>query len=181
MRNEIKELIKGNIHSNRLYQLKQTYNDVNYIAFNQSAITQLKSAGNLRLVNNDSLVLSIFQYYDRKLRAVQESSEDIVYQKRRLEDAYEEFFDASYYDGFLTRETNFSSLENNVGFTNRHTGLAEQTTAQLLNTDPKALQQLYNKLASYESAIKIYNSYLRWAEEHAENLISQIQKEYHFE
>jgi hypothetical protein len=106
LRNEIKESIKGNIPANRLYQLKQTYNDVNYLAFNLSAITQLKKAGNLRLVNNDSLVLSIFQYYDRKLRAAQEASEDVIYQKRRLEEAYEEFFDASYYDKFLTTETN---------------------------------------------------------------------------
>ena len=180
-RNEIKEAINENIHSNRLYYLRQTYNDVNYIAFNLSAITQLKNAGNLRLVNNDSLVVSILQYYDRKLRAVQEASEDIIYLKRRLEDAYEEFFDASYYDKFLTRETNFGRIEKNIGFITPYADLAEQTSTKLLKTDPKAFQQLYNKLASYESAIKVYNSYLRWAEEHAENLISQIQNEYHFE
>ncbi len=104
LRNEIKEAIKGNIHSNRLYSLRQTYNGVNYIAFNMSAITQLKNAGNLRLVNNDTLVINILQYYDRKLRAVQEASEDIIYFKRRLEDAYEEFLDASYYDKALSTE-----------------------------------------------------------------------------
>ncbi len=181
LRNEIKEAIKGNIHSNRLYSLRQTYNGVNYIAFNMSAITQLKNAGNLRLVNNDTLVINILQYYDRKLRAVQEASEDIIYFKRRLEDAYEEFLDASYYDKALSTETNFGSIANNIGFIKPHSDFAEQTPAKLLNTDTAALQQLYNKLASFESAIKEYNSYLRWAEEHAENLISQIQSEYHFE
>jgi hypothetical protein len=48
----------------------------------------------------------------------------------------------------------------------------------LLNTDPKALQLLYNKLAGYESSIKGYNFYLRWAEAHVENLIKQIHEIY---
>jgi len=179
-RSEIKEAINANINSMRLYSLRNTYNDVNYWAVNLSAITQLKNAGNLRLVTNDLLVTNILQYYDRKIKAVEYAGEDIIYLKRRLEGAYEEFLDASYYNKSLTTETNFGTIANGIAFTNPQTDIVDQTTPKLLNTDAKALQQLYNKLASYESAIKIYNSYLRWAEEHAVNLITQIQKEYHF-
>ena len=178
---EIKEAINGNINSNRLYSLRQTYNDVNYIAFDQSAISQLKNAGNLRLITNDSLVTTMFQYYDRKLRAVQQEGEDITYLKRRLEDAYEIFFDASYYDKALKTETNFGSIANNNGFSRPNSSFDERTPARILNTNPKAFQQLYNKLASYEYALKAYNAYVRWAKDQAENLISQIKNEYHFE
>ena len=50
----------------------------------------------------------------------------------------------------------------------------------LLNTNPAELKLLYNEAATKEKELQVYNSFIRWAKEDAENLMIQIEDEYHF-
>ena len=180
LRAEISEAIKGNMHSNRLYNLWLKSRNFSSASFNRSAITQLKNSGNLRLVKNDSLVTLMIDYYDRKIFACEQAEENMQKLSASLNASCLQFFSYEPFDDMIKTESNFGkSLPDSVIEKNKRP-LYSNPPLILLNTNSKALMLLYNDVASKEIAIKNYNSFLRWAKETAEILMIQIENEYHF-
>ena len=70
-RYEILEARAGRINSNRLYYLQAKSFGYNNVVFNTSAISQLKSSGALRLIENRTLVEKIDDYYLRRINAAE--------------------------------------------------------------------------------------------------------------
>lgn len=179
-RAEISEAIKGDIHSNRLYDLWLKCQNYSTVVFNRAAISQLKSSGSFRLIKNDSLASSIIDYYERKISACEQQEEKLRTMSERLDLSCLRFF---YYEPFgemLSTEIHYGkpdpdSLKDiNSKVLNRNPPLT------LLNINPPELKLLYNDIAQKEQAMKGYNSYLRWAKETAELLMQEIEDEYHF-
>ncbi|MDR3011036.1 MAG: hypothetical protein LBV59_24130 [Sphingobacterium sp.] len=169
---------KGNIK--RIYQLTWSYNNVNGVLFNKSALKQLENSGSLRLVDNDDLVNEIHQYYDRKVVAaeVQNTTANNAYAK--CIDLWEEILDMSYLDRSLRVESTFGKPDPEADQIYQKDYDSLPDNIALLDNDPKKLRLLYNRVAEFESYIKGYNAFLRWANEDAKKLIVKIQKEYKF-
>ena len=64
---QIRAAINGRTDNSRLYYYYSKINQFGAVAFNRSAITQLKNSGSLRLIKNDSLLSDILDYYERKV------------------------------------------------------------------------------------------------------------------
>jgi hypothetical protein len=180
LRFEISEAIKGNINSNRLYDLWIRTEGFSVVAFNRAAITQLKNSGNLRLVKNDSLVSAVIDYYDRKSFACELARDGMIEISKNLEIISLQFFNYAPFDEMLKIEGEFGKPVPDSIIVKQRQILNSNPPLALLNTDPKALKQLYNQVAAKEKGLKDYNAFIRWAKETAELLIIEIEKEYHF-
>jgi hypothetical protein len=180
LRFEISEAIKGNINSNRLYDLWIRTEGFSLVAFNRAAITQLKNSGNLRLVKNDSLVSEVIDYYDRKLFACEIAKDGMFEFSKRLENRSLQIFYNAPFDELLKIESVFGEPIPDSIIVKQQQILNSKPPLALLSTDPKILQQLYNEVAAKEKGLKDYNAYIRWAKDAAELLIIQIEKEYQF-
>ncbi|MBY0477208.1 MAG: hypothetical protein K2Q24_06155 [Chitinophagaceae bacterium] len=180
LRAAISEAIEGNINSNRLYDLWLRTETLNQVAFNRAAITQLKNSGNLRLIENDSLVAAMIDYYDRKVFACETSKEGLDEAAGSLSKLCLQFFYYAPFDEMLKTEKQYGKSIPDSETIKQQLPLYSNPPLPLLNTEPQALKLLYNEVASKERAVKSYNSFIRWARETAENLILQIEKEYNF-
>ena len=58
--------------------------------------------------------------------------------------------------------------------------LKGNSTLALLNTNITEFKLLYNDAATKQKGLQVYNSFIRWDKEAAENLMIQIEDEYHF-
>ena len=180
-RAEISKASKGNITGNRLYELWLSTRDFNSVVFNRTALTQLKNAGNFRLITNDALSLSISDYYERKVYACEDAEKDLSKSNERLKISCTRFFNYEPFEHLLSIETTYnepapdSILARNSKILNSNPPLA------LLNTNQADLKLLYNDVAMKESDMKTYNSMLRWARKTAIALMREINDEYHFE
>ena len=75
LRNELKKTILGAANANAVYYFALEYTgNFSRAVFNTSAITELKSSGSLRLIENKTIVGEIADYYERKLTACGELS-----------------------------------------------------------------------------------------------------------
>lgn len=180
LRAEIALVTKGQASNKRIYQLWMTYNNVNGVLHNRSTLKQLESSGSLRLVKNDELVNAIHQYYDRKVIAAEVQWKSVNNSQGESNDIWKKVLDLSYLDKLLMIEYTFGeeTPENEAIYRQTYNALPEDVP--LLYTDPKELRILYNHIADQESQIKAYNSFLRWSNADAKELIKQIEKEYNF-
>src|ERR1700741_3479184 len=98
-RYEILEARGGKINSNRLYYFYAKSFGFNSVVFNTSAISQLKSSGALRLIENRKLVEKIDDYYLRRISAaeIRKISPEAGVERGRLLDGIfsKEYFETS--------------------------------------------------------------------------------------
>jgi hypothetical protein len=175
-RYEILEARNGNINSNRLYYLQAKSFGYGTVAFNTSAISQLKSSGVLRLVENRDLVDKIDDYYQRRISSAESAkptSEGFIERQKIISS----LFNREYYDKRLNARDGFKP---NVPADNGYL-LLINPAPKLLRTNPEDFQQLYNNVWLYESGLIAYNNFVIYARELADELIIEIQKEYHLE
>ncbi|HUS01689.1 MAG TPA: hypothetical protein VMY77_08180 [Chitinophagaceae bacterium] len=182
LRYEINSAVKGNANTNRMYYLyivrTVTFSSVH---FKQGAITQLKSSGNMRLIENKTLTNEILEYYDRWVVHLMLTRNDVSEELKALNQMTLNFFNLNYFDENIKRDTTFSY--SNVDRSDEYFNAALSRIPQLslLNNNAQDLQKLNNTLADFEETLHGYNSYLRVAQNLGDSLISHIQKEYHLE
>jgi len=178
LRLELQSAVAGQVNGNRLYYFLTKYSNSVYRAtFNISAYTELRNSGSLRLISNKQLVGEISDYYDRRVTATQSFlPTDLKNELRTMEN---EFLNWAYLDDFVKGYDHKTALfVPNYDYTK----LLKTTPAlKLLNTNPAALQRLYNEVAEYEVGIKNYLFYMSWTKQGAEALMKSIQKQYDIE
>jgi hypothetical protein len=178
---QINEAIQGKVDANKLYYYYWKYGqDFNVPVMNDAAITQLKSAGMLRMVKSYALATEIGDYYERRRSAMAGGNEVIQKRLYELHDAYKLFFSFQGFDDILQRDTVYSGGD---PFMERkyEAMLAAHPPLKLINTSPAAFERLYNEVAAYELALRSYNSYIRYMQQGAESLMKHINHEYGFE
>jgi hypothetical protein len=135
----------------------------------EPTIQQLKSSGNLRLVEN-KLVLDSILIYDTHISGqfLNQTNYVVEYNKRLIQ-FQEKIFD----------NTNFNSFLNDV-FEEKD---AEDPDYSLLliSKDKEQLQELYNIFIGAKASEVFYISTLQSRKEEASGLIAFIKKEYHLE
>jgi hypothetical protein len=184
LRYEINSAVKGKANANRMYYLYIKYvrgNRFSTVYFKQGAITQLKSSGNMRLIENKTLTNEIFEYYDRWILHLMQNKVDVSENHNILNQMSLNFFNLYYFDEHVKRDTIFSYLKDNKLDEYFNAALNRTPLLLLLNNNAEDLQKLNNTLADFEETLHKYNSYLRVAQNIGDSLISHIQKEYHLE
>ena len=179
-RAEISNAIKGNINNNRLYDLWLKTQDFNQVVFNKASVTQLKNAGSFRLITNTALAQSIGDYYERVVSACESQEENTQNVSTRLDISSLHFFYYEPFDDLIKTEIQFGKPVPDSIIERNNKPLKDNSTLALLNTNPAELKLLYNEAATKEKELQVYNSFIRWAKEDAENLMIQIEDEYHF-
>ena len=179
-RAEISKAIKGNINSNRLYDLWLKTQNFNQVVFNRASVTQLKNAGSFRLITNNALAQSIGDYYERIVSACESQEENTRVVSNRLDISSLHFFDYEPFDDLIKTEMQFGKPVPDSIIERNDKPLKSNSPLALLNTNSAEFKLLYNDAASKEKELQVYNSYIRWAKEAAENLMTEIEEEYHF-
>ncbi|MFI5158836.1 MAG: hypothetical protein ACHQF4_08215 [Sphingobacteriales bacterium] len=178
LRSELQNAITGEVNGNKLYYFLTRYSNSLYRAtFNLSAYTELKNSGSLRLISNKQLAGEISDYYDRRVVAAQSFLPTDL--RNELRKMINEFLNWVYLDDFVKGYDQKTAL-----FTpsyNYTKILTMKPALRLLNTNPAALQRLYNEVAEYEVSIKNYIFFMSWTKQGAESLMNSIQKQYSLE
>jgi hypothetical protein len=174
-RHELQKAIAGNVNGNKLYYFSMSSSHVlGRATFNISAYTELRNSGSLRLIADKKLVTEISDYYDRRVMATQSLAPVDLREELRKTNA--EFFNWAYFDDYIKE---FDHKTANFAENYDYEKILTMTPApKLLNTNPAALQRLYNEVAEYEIGVKNYIFFMRWAREGAVSLMGSIKKEY---
>jgi len=177
-RYEIKNAISGQANTNLLYYFSLKINDYNQVAFNKSAITQLKNSGQLRLVKNDALVNEILDYYERKVYAAE------IYH-RDAQKAFEDFvtslnnvFSTTPFDFVATISDSTYSLQMEDDYKRSLSSVLKDKPLQLLNGDKATLEKLYTAAGNFEWSLINYNKFLNFSRQGAEKLMLHIEEVY---
>ena len=176
---ELVKAIDGNINGNALYYFILRYaGDFGQAVFNTSTITELKNSGSLRLIDNRKLVSDLADYYERQIFA----ANDYMPTKQQTDALQKETNELI---SLVNLDDYIMSFKNNKGVSsstyNFGNILNHQPVFKLINGDPKVLHNYYNQISLYEMQISRYNFWLFICKEAAEKLITDINKEYHFE
>jgi len=180
LRYEIDSAAGGHGNINALYYCYFKSTDFKYVNFKQSAITQLKNSGNLRLVENDKLVNDILEYYDRWLSVTNARRESEGNYRDALNNNIINFLNLNSFEYLIKKDTVFSFTPDTATSNYMASLLSRKPALALLNMDPSGLKKLNNIVVQDEMSRHDYNSLLRLDKNLADSLISQIQKEYDF-
>ncbi|MEO5983950.1 MAG: hypothetical protein ABIP80_00505 [Ferruginibacter sp.] len=177
-RYEIKNAISGQVNTNLLYYFSLKINDYNLVAFNKSAITQLKNSGQLRLVKNDALVNEMLDYYERKVYAAE------VYQEN-AQKAFEDFaqalnnvFSTTPFDFIATASDSTYSQQMEDDYKQNISSVLKDQSLQLLNGDKATLEKLFTAVGNFEWSLINYNKFLNFSRQGAEKLMIHIEDLY---
>ena len=175
-RYEILQARSGMINSNRLYYLQAKSFGYNSVVFNTSAISQLKSSGALRLIENRKLAEKMDDYYLRRISSaeIQKPSSEASVERQGV---LNKIFSKEYFENALANRDGWNA---NVFVDYRYL-LTMNPSPRLLTSTPEDFQQLYNTTWVYENGLIGYNNFIFYARELADELIVEIQKEYHLE
>ena len=174
-RHEILEAKKGNINTYKLYHYSRSYSWTS-VAFNTSAITQLKNSGALRLIENKKLVENLDDYYQRRISSVnlQKIDEEENNTRNQL---LSEFFSLEYFEEDLKDR----GVWDGKGVFSNRISLDSSIHYQIYKTQPEDFRKLYNSIYQYEFHLTRYIKFTLWTKQMAEELITDIEKEYHLE
>jgi hypothetical protein len=145
---------------NKLYYYSFKYlNSVEFHTSSDRTISQLKSAGGLRLIQREGESDSIVQYYS-SAENVRFNTEYCLKEFYRIMDYEKELFD-------------FGVLRQH-----RVDSLLYLTNLKLINEDPRATIQFYNQILLYTGALISYNSLITDLKKEAESLLNFTRKSY---
>jgi len=145
---------------NNLYYYSFRYlNSAEFHTTSDRTISQLKSAGGLRLIQKKGESDYIVQYYS-SAENVRFNTDYCLKEFYRIMDYEKEIFDF----GVLRR--------NNIG------ALRELPDLRLINADPLVINQLYNQVLVYTGSLINYNSLITDLKKEAESLLSFTRKSY---
>lgn len=170
LRDELKKGATG-WNAQTLYYLAAKYgvvtSQVFRANFDQSAITELRSSGSLRLID-EKIVEGIADYYDRLLVTTRNHAPDD--QATQLNKTGNEIFDWKYFDFTLSDKF----------WKNGPRIIKAQfaTAPPLLKNDKADLEKLYNAVCIFETGLRDYNAVLYKTNGKAKALINSINKAY---
>jgi hypothetical protein len=179
LRYEIDSAVAGQVHSNRLYFLYISTQDISTVLFKEAAIFELKNSASLRLIHNRELADRIFEYYDRWVKAAYIENEALDKYKEKLFDYEKSFFNSEYFDTLIKYETSFSYSPDSLMIDYVNRVKQRNPPLELLNKNTADLKRLNNEVISVETKLHYYDSFIRLNFDEADTLISKIQKEYH--
>jgi hypothetical protein len=175
LRGELQKAIAGNVADNELYYLSIRYSGaLSRAAFNISAYTELRNSGSLRLIADKKLVAEISDYYDRRVLAAQSTAPADL--RDELKKTNNEFFNLAYFDD-LIKVYDHRNAKSDVAYDYGKI-LTKSPALTLLDTNPAALQRLYNEVAQFEMGLKSYIYFMSVTRGSAVALMGSIQKEY---
>jgi predicted transcriptional regulator with HTH domain len=155
-----------------------TWNDVN-VVFTESTISELKSSGNLRLIQNKALTDSILNYEETKTYG--EGQHDYV--RESLSKTYffaTDIFDISCYkkyNDFL----NGSDYGNRILFPYENVKHYISEKPQLLTTDKTMIKKYIRLVNNEKDQMVFYLVYVENIKQQAIRLFQQIKTQYHFQ
>jgi hypothetical protein len=174
LRSEIKKAVTGQINSNALYYFAISCGGkYSKAAFNTSAISELKNSGMLRVINDKKLMNQLADYYERK----RVFTDSYVPSPDKVQSTQAEFFSLWNLNGYIN---SFDTIvpPGNANVYNYQEILSYKPALQLLKTDPKDLERLYNEETRFEMNLKIYNYWLYSCKTAATQLIADIRQVY---
>jgi hypothetical protein len=180
-RYQLNEAIEGRIDVNKLYYffLKYGRGAVHGVPNpNESAISQLRSSGLIRMIRNDQLVNEIGDYYSRRIPNLDRLRIKVFNKQDILDETYKSFFSLRGFEQIYTRDEVWTSSLMTIGDRYVNGVLNTKAPLKLLSTDPEKLERLYSDISDMEQAIGIYNAVIRANHQAADNLMKQIKDEY---
>jgi len=182
LRYEIGKAISGKADANRLYYFYLKYGlSGGHAAFNRAAFEQMQNSGSLRLIKNNKLVNDVLDYYNRYTLAPEQAFNLLAASRENnFLQTCKQVFDWQYFDELYTNERTYLGPTDTAREHFYASVLIKQPQLQLLTSNPKDLQKLYNDAAETESRFRNYNSFLRWTEAAADTLMLHINQTYNF-
>lgn len=171
---ELKRAINADVNANNLYYFNFLYgSDFGHAVFNTSAITELKSSGFLRLIDNRRIVEELSDYYERKILATYNFLPD----NKVVKKAESRFFGLLGMDDYVQSFDSMQRMTYNTSY-NFSNILKKDPPLVLLDSDKKELETLYTDEADFEISLKRYNFWLGVCKTAAVELIKDIEEEY---
>ena len=162
------DLINNGIDHNeivQLYRLNFITNRVVQVSFEDRTSSQLKNSGSLRMVKNSKIADSIRAYWER-IKTIENIRDRYAEFGAKASDVAVQIFNNKYY-GKLDPDNPFIFP-------------TIDSSATLVNSDPKLLVQYSNRKRTQGINLVFYQFNMREAKLQAANLISFINHEYHF-
>lgn len=157
-------LLKDSIK--KLYELSMRANRIVTVDFEDRTSSQLKNAGEMRLIRNKGVVDSIRSYWSI-IKVMDDINDRLGLIKHGISEVSVKLFNSKY--------EKFSDINNPL-----ESEISILPDAKLINDDPKLMAEYSNR---YQHVIIVLNNYIKYmslAKNQAMNLIVLIKKEYHF-
>lgn len=157
-------LLKDSIK--KLYELSMRANRIVTVDFEDRTSSQLKNAGEMRLIRNKGVVDSIRSYWSI-IKVMDDINSRLGLIKHGISEVSVKLFNSKY--------EKFSDINNPL-----ESEISILPDAKLINDDPKLMAEYSNR---YQHVIIVLNNYIKYmslAKNQAMNLIVLIKKEYHF-
>jgi hypothetical protein len=179
-RHQIDEALVTHIEANKLYYFYWKYGRVHNVPITtDAAISQLKSSGMIRMINNDSLVAEMGDYYGRRINTLENVKITVNKKKDVMNEAFSLFFSYHGFENIFDQNKIWS--QNNLNINRLQDILQQDPPLKLLSTSNENFERLFNGIADFEWALINLNAVIRSNKMAADSLIMHIKKEYAFE
>jgi hypothetical protein len=178
LRYEIDKAANGHINANKLYYFNIKTEEFSYVLFKQAAIIQLKNSGNLRLIENKALANQILEYYDRWVFGTMSQFVETNDLRKTLQIDNTGIFYWQSFEKLNKRDTIFSYAADTAITRYIDSIPVRNPPLTLLDTNPADLRKMNNRVTEVERSLHLYNSFMKVAENLADTLIVQLEKEY---
>jgi hypothetical protein len=148
---------------------KGVYYDI-YFRSNDAAFQQLQSTGSLRLIKNQHITDSLFQYQQYTSLILRQESDHYFFTKNVWNEVSE-----------LIDVTFLRDTKNKIDMTSNSVVIQPVGKNLLLNYDKKALDVLYNNVAALAATTGGYMILIHLQLLYGRNLIGLLKNEYHIE
>jgi hypothetical protein len=175
LRTSISNAIDGLDETANIYYYALKYStDFSQAVLNRAAYDEITKSGLIKQISSRTLVQSLTDYYERIAITVLEFEPDISLSN--TQNMQKKFISYKGLEPYIKSYDSIDSDSFNPDYDFRN--LRELEQLELLKPDGLDLINYYNEISQFELDIKIYNFYMSWAQEAAENLIQEIAKEY---
>jgi hypothetical protein len=175
LRTSLGNTIDGNdqISDIYFYAIKYT-SGYGQAVINRSAYDEMIASGTIKLIENKSLKFNLSDYYERITTVVRDFRPNTSAQN--LKNNNKKFISLRKMEGYInaSKSTNYINYDINYDYKS----IQKMSGLKLLNTNSDDLNEYFNVISQYELDLNMYNFYLNWVKENAENLIQDIKKEY---
>jgi len=178
LRKELKAAIEGKVNTNQLYYLAFKYpGRFSRARFNNTAMSELKNSGSIRLIENKELVNHLGDYYQRKIFAA-ESYEPPSTLTESMEAQRQKLFSMRYLDRYLQAYEHIDEKRYDPDFNRQMFG--DSSSIRLLTSDTQELETYLSMVTNFEIRLRYYCFWLDLNKKTAMDLISEINQEYRF-
>lgn len=175
LRTSVGNTIDGKDQINDIYYYAIKYSSgYGQAVINRSAYDEIIASGTIKLIENKSLKFNLSDYYERITTVVQDFRPNTS--ELNLKNNNKKFISLRKMEDYInaSKSTNYINYDINYDYKK----IQKMSGLILLNTNSDDLNEYFNVISQYELDLNMYNFYLNWVKENAENLIQNIKKEY---